>query len=368
MSWHAVSWAKAQRTGSPSAKVTLLVLAEYTNADGECWPSRETIAEDTEQSVDTVDRRLRELEEIGLITKLKRRVGQRQGTSIYRLNFDPVRQKKHLQDNILLPASEPQDAALASEPQSAAARAANDPVSEPQNGPSQGRTGAALTAKNLQEPSNEPETHPNPPDGREQARILISEGEGDRKALRKGCEAIAGAKVSDAHGTHAAVRSALDDDGWRTETEVGVPDRGDGRPGRIDLSAEKGGVALAIEIDRETMRAKSITKLRSARGFRVGVLRESSERAVPPGLDALVVLTPRAAPKDPVPAEFIEEGTPEWFAWEAHRGPKPAVSRLNGVPGRYERTRWPPRATPPPSAEEARGARGSPGDGAAVHP
>lgn len=73
MSWQATAWAQKQRTGSPSAKVVLLVLANYANEDGICWPSQKTLAAATEQSEDSVQRRLRELEKLGLVKKQKRR-------------------------------------------------------------------------------------------------------------------------------------------------------------------------------------------------------------------------------------------------------------------------------------------------------
>ena len=48
MSWHAIEWARAQRTGSPTAKALLAYLAERANDDGECWPSVDLIATETE--------------------------------------------------------------------------------------------------------------------------------------------------------------------------------------------------------------------------------------------------------------------------------------------------------------------------------
>ena len=46
--------------------------------------------------------------------------------------------------------------------------------------------------------------------------------------------------------------------------EVRVPDRGDGRPGRVDLVAHHADYGwFALEIDRKTPRRKSARKLRS---------------------------------------------------------------------------------------------------------
>lgn len=67
MSWQASAWALKQATGSAPAKLVLLTIANYCDENGECFPRQTTIAEHTEQSVDTVQRRLRELERLGLI-------------------------------------------------------------------------------------------------------------------------------------------------------------------------------------------------------------------------------------------------------------------------------------------------------------
>jgi hypothetical protein len=73
MSWQATSWAQNQKTGSPSGKAVLLVLANYANEYGVCWPAQNTLALATEQSPDSVQRRLKELEKRNLIKKRKRK-------------------------------------------------------------------------------------------------------------------------------------------------------------------------------------------------------------------------------------------------------------------------------------------------------
>ncbi|WP_210482720.1 helix-turn-helix domain-containing protein [Microvirga antarctica] len=72
MSFQAMAWAAAQKTGSPARKALLLAIANYADEDGVCWPSRETLADDSEQSVDSVDRHLRELEASGFIRRTSR--------------------------------------------------------------------------------------------------------------------------------------------------------------------------------------------------------------------------------------------------------------------------------------------------------
>lgn len=54
----------------------LFALANYADDDGVCWPSQEKLANDTEQSVDSVQRRLKRLVAMGLI-RIERREGNR---------------------------------------------------------------------------------------------------------------------------------------------------------------------------------------------------------------------------------------------------------------------------------------------------
>lgn len=69
MSVHALSWAKRQKTGSPTLKAVLLAVADYADEDGRCWPSQRRISDDTEFSVRAVRGALSELEEKGLIRR-----------------------------------------------------------------------------------------------------------------------------------------------------------------------------------------------------------------------------------------------------------------------------------------------------------
>ena len=87
MSWRATAWAVKQKTGNPGAKVTLLALANCANADGLAWPSQQTLAGDTEQSIDTVQRQLRALEASGFISIERKRDRGRWPKLVYRLNL-----------------------------------------------------------------------------------------------------------------------------------------------------------------------------------------------------------------------------------------------------------------------------------------
>ncbi len=57
-----------------------MALANYAGERGECYPSQERLAAQTEQSVDTVQRRLRDLVKAGLIF---RPTQNRKGTGHY---------------------------------------------------------------------------------------------------------------------------------------------------------------------------------------------------------------------------------------------------------------------------------------------
>ena len=69
MSIKALTWAFDQTTGSPSAKVILLCLADFADENGVSYPRQATIAARTEQSVDTIQRRLKDLEARGLVER-----------------------------------------------------------------------------------------------------------------------------------------------------------------------------------------------------------------------------------------------------------------------------------------------------------
>lgn len=72
MSIQAVGWAIEVQTGSASRKVVLITLANYADPQGDCWPSQATLARDTELSDRTVRTAMKELEDLGLISRKKR--------------------------------------------------------------------------------------------------------------------------------------------------------------------------------------------------------------------------------------------------------------------------------------------------------
>jgi hypothetical protein len=72
MSFQATEWARGLPLPTISAKFTLMMIGSYAGTDGVAFPSLATLAEDTLQSVDTVRRRIRELEDLGLLVRLWR--------------------------------------------------------------------------------------------------------------------------------------------------------------------------------------------------------------------------------------------------------------------------------------------------------
>lgn len=72
MSTKALAWAVEQRTGSPTLKVILLLLADLADEQLTCYPGREYLAEHSELSEGTVSRSVTELREAGFIRVLRR--------------------------------------------------------------------------------------------------------------------------------------------------------------------------------------------------------------------------------------------------------------------------------------------------------
>ena len=73
MSWKATAWAKECRVGGPALKGLLLIMADYHHPKtGKCVPGQDTLADDSEQSVRTVQRQLRKLERIGCFDRYRR--------------------------------------------------------------------------------------------------------------------------------------------------------------------------------------------------------------------------------------------------------------------------------------------------------
>lgn len=87
MSVKAIGWAFDQRLDDPLAKLVLLTLADhYNESTGDAWPSIDRLVSVTEGSRSTVIRKLKKLEQVGLISREKRY----NKTDVYRINFNGV--------------------------------------------------------------------------------------------------------------------------------------------------------------------------------------------------------------------------------------------------------------------------------------
>lgn len=67
MSFQAMAWAVKQSPHKPQEKFVLIMLANYANESGQCWPKVKRIAHDTGLSSDTVRRSIKGLVEQGMI-------------------------------------------------------------------------------------------------------------------------------------------------------------------------------------------------------------------------------------------------------------------------------------------------------------
>jgi DNA-binding transcriptional ArsR family regulator len=88
--YEAQVWARKQRfAGDTAGKIVLMVLSDYADEWGTCYPGVELIAEDAELSKSTVLRRLKALAEAGLVV-VERRANQRghRTSNRYHLQID----------------------------------------------------------------------------------------------------------------------------------------------------------------------------------------------------------------------------------------------------------------------------------------
>lgn len=88
MSVHATQWALAQ-SASPSARIVLIALADYADAEGVCFPSVDALSEKSGVSPRTVKRAIAALSEAGLVRREDRRArGGRFIANVYRLALE----------------------------------------------------------------------------------------------------------------------------------------------------------------------------------------------------------------------------------------------------------------------------------------
>lgn len=79
--FEASAWARKQRLGDVGLKIILMLLADYSDEQGTCYPGVKRIAEETEQSRSTVLRKLRVLAEVGLVSVQRRNDAEGHRTS-----------------------------------------------------------------------------------------------------------------------------------------------------------------------------------------------------------------------------------------------------------------------------------------------
>lgn len=91
MSFEAMAWAVKQTPAGSKEKFVLLMLANYaSNEKGECYPSLKEICDATMLSRDSVIRALKSLEDDGLVTVERQRIGKVNLPNTYTLNMQGV--------------------------------------------------------------------------------------------------------------------------------------------------------------------------------------------------------------------------------------------------------------------------------------
>lgn len=88
------SWARNLRLGNSLAKLVLSMCTIYVDGEGRCFPGIESLAEDTELSVDTVRKRLAWLEQVGAVARFPQWIddaGRRNGDGRGKRTSDEIR-------------------------------------------------------------------------------------------------------------------------------------------------------------------------------------------------------------------------------------------------------------------------------------
>lgn len=100
MSFKVMSWASEQVTGKTLSKFILMMLADRSNDEGVCWPSVERLARETEMSERSVVRHIASLEELGLLTVLRRNKGKEKKSNVYQLMIPEVTESHPRSDRV----------------------------------------------------------------------------------------------------------------------------------------------------------------------------------------------------------------------------------------------------------------------------
>lgn len=86
MSFKAMGWATSVKTGSPTKKLILLLLADRANNEGFCWPSMKTLVEDCEMSREAISRNIKQMAEANLLHVTKHANKDKWHNNIYHLH------------------------------------------------------------------------------------------------------------------------------------------------------------------------------------------------------------------------------------------------------------------------------------------
>jgi hypothetical protein len=87
---------------------------------------------------------------------------------------------------------------------------------------------------------------------------------------------------------HFGVACALSEAGFTILPEFKTKPLGDVRDGKIDLVATRDGGRVAIELDDQSPRSRSLSKLRLFDGYRIVVLRGRYATEIPDGIDEVI--------------------------------------------------------------------------------
>ncbi len=88
MSLRATRWGWSQGGITSTQKLVLLDLCDRANHENVCWPKQETIAKRTRYTERAVNSALQKLEELGLISRLKRMIGTKRTSDLITLQVN----------------------------------------------------------------------------------------------------------------------------------------------------------------------------------------------------------------------------------------------------------------------------------------
>lgn len=95
-------WDACAASGMKLSSVAIMArLADFSNDEGVCWPSIETIARQLGAGVSTVRTAIAKLEADGWLSRKARRQGNRNASNVYQLNVAKPRQLHSLTCQIL---------------------------------------------------------------------------------------------------------------------------------------------------------------------------------------------------------------------------------------------------------------------------